>query len=118
MSDVIAGGELIAASSVISTGGVGIISVARVNGGLCGSGDMSIVSWPYPGEDDGIGGVVTPSHRIGGVVAPSEVLTLANCFARGPPECFHGIPLVVDIWKKLLFDVNSERRGVGNCGLL
>jgi hypothetical protein len=32
---------------------------------------MSIVSAPQAGEEDGIGGVVTPSQR-SGVVAPSE----------------------------------------------
>ena len=32
---------------------------------------MSIVSGPQYGEDDGIGGVVTPSQRHGGVIAPS-----------------------------------------------
>ena len=28
------------------------------NGGLCGSGDISIESFPTPGEDDGRGGVI------------------------------------------------------------
>jgi hypothetical protein len=32
---------------------------------------MSIESPPKPGDEEGIGGVVTPSQEIGGVVAPS-----------------------------------------------
>lgn len=37
------------------------IRVKTLNGALCGSGDMSIESFPGPGEDEGIGGVVMPS---------------------------------------------------------
>lgn len=33
--------------------------VAIVKGALWGSGDMSMESFPGPGEDDGIGGVLT-----------------------------------------------------------
>lgn len=43
----------------------------KLNGALCGSGEMSIESGTKQGEDEGIGGVVTPSHLTGGVVAPS-----------------------------------------------
>lgn len=46
-------------------------SVAKLNGALCGRGEMSIESGTKLGDDEGIGGVVTPSQRIGGVVVPS-----------------------------------------------
>jgi hypothetical protein len=68
-SEVITGGELIASSSVVSVSGV--ISLARVKGSLCGSGEISIESFPNAGDEDGIGGVVTPCHLTGGVLAPS-----------------------------------------------
>lgn len=71
-SEVITGGELMVSSKVVSVSGVGRISLVRTYGSLCGSGDMSIESLPNAGEEDGTGGVVTPSHRIGGVVAPSS----------------------------------------------
>ena len=70
-SDVITGGELMVSSVVVSVSGVGTTSLDLVYGILCGRGEMSIASLPYPGEEDGIGGVVTPPHRTGGVVAPS-----------------------------------------------
>lgn len=50
-----------------------LICARRENGALCGSGEMSIDSLPNPGEEDSIGGVVTPSHLIGGVVTPSAL---------------------------------------------
>jgi hypothetical protein len=46
-------------------------SLRNENGALWGSGEMSIESGPKLGDDEGIGGVVTPSHRNGGVVVPS-----------------------------------------------
>lgn len=37
----------------------GVVTVVRgMKGALCGSGDISMGSFPGPGEDDGIGGVV------------------------------------------------------------
>lgn len=73
------GGELIASSTVDCVSGVGTrVAAVRTKGALCGSGDMSIMSPPNPGEDDGTGGVVTPSHRIGGVVAPSVAWSLVS----------------------------------------
>lgn len=48
-----------------------LTSVMKENGALWGRGEMSMESGPKPGDDEGIGGVVTPSHRIGGVVVPS-----------------------------------------------
>lgn len=46
-------------------------SLEKPKGALWGSGEMSMESGTKHGEDEGIGGVVTPSHRMGGVVAPS-----------------------------------------------
>lgn len=53
-------------SDGVSSGvGEGSVTCAMKKGGLCGSGDSSIVS--MPGEEEGIGGVVAPSATIGGV---------------------------------------------------
>jgi hypothetical protein len=43
---------------------------------------MSIASWPNPGEDEGMGGVVTPSHRTGGVVLPATCAMSAQNIPR------------------------------------
>lgn len=54
--------------------GVGLCKVTLVTmekGALCGRGEMSIASTPYAGDEEGIGGVVPPSQRRGGVVVPS-----------------------------------------------
>jgi hypothetical protein len=50
---------------------------------------MSIESPAYPGDDEGIGGVVTPSHRgtIGGVVAPSAVPHVLDMDASVTKHC-------------------------------
>ena len=45
--------------------------MVKLKGALCGSGEMSIESGTKLGDDEGIGGVVTPSHRTGGVLVPS-----------------------------------------------
>jgi hypothetical protein len=44
-------------------------SVMKLKGALCGSGEMSMESGAKPGDEEGIGGVVTPSHLVNGVVA-------------------------------------------------
>lgn len=43
----------------------------KLKGALWGRGEMSIESGMQQGDEEGIGGVVTPSHRIGGVLVPS-----------------------------------------------
>lgn len=43
----------------------------KLKGALWGRGEMSIESGMQQGDEEGIGGVVTPSHRTGGVVFPS-----------------------------------------------
>lgn len=43
----------------------------KLKGALCGSGEISMESGTQQGDEEGIGGVVTPSHRTGGVVVPS-----------------------------------------------
>jgi hypothetical protein len=47
-------------------------SLMKLKGALWGRGDMSMESGAKPGEDEGIGGVVTPSHRANGVVVSVE----------------------------------------------
>lgn len=39
---------------------------------------MSMESGTKQGDDEGIGGVVTPSHRTGGVVAPSAAARVST----------------------------------------
>lgn len=46
-------------------------SLRKLKGALCGRGEMSMESGTKPGDEEGIGGVVTPSHLNGGVTAPS-----------------------------------------------
>ena len=46
-------------------------SLRKLKGALWGRGEMSIESGTKLGDEEGIGGVVTPSHLTGGVVAPS-----------------------------------------------
>jgi hypothetical protein len=46
-------------------------SLRKLKGALCGRGEMSMESGTKQGDDEGIGGVVTPSHLTGGVVASS-----------------------------------------------
>jgi len=61
-------------SSVGVDSGVGdcrVICEVEQNGALWGRGEMSIASWLKPGDDDSMGGVVTPSTLMGGVIAPS-----------------------------------------------
>ena len=43
-------------------------SFMKLKGALCGSGEMSMESGAKPGDEEGIGGVVTPSHLVNGVV--------------------------------------------------
>jgi hypothetical protein len=45
--------------------------VRKLKGALWGRGEISIESGTKHGDDEGIGGVVTPSHLTGGVVVPS-----------------------------------------------
>lgn len=45
--------------------------VFEVKGALWGNGDISIGSMPGAGDEDSIGGVVTPSNLMGGVVVLS-----------------------------------------------
>jgi hypothetical protein len=60
---------------------------------------MSILSSNGPGEDDGIGGVVTQSAH-----------QLASC--PTVYVCFVNLPRPSIVPKR--FDVNNDRRGVGN----
>lgn len=96
-SGVVSHGEIIS-SSIVSTATVtcSLTSRAIEYGALCGRGERSIGSDPNPGEDDGTGGVVQPSHRIGGVVAPSVSL-ISGC----------SLP---DLVSQLLTSVNGQSK--------
>ena len=73
-------GEIISSSIVsVATWTCSLTTRATENGTLCGRGERSIGSDPNPGEEDGTGGVVQPSHRMGGVVAPSISL-VSGCY--------------------------------------
>jgi hypothetical protein len=78
-SGVVSHGEIIS-SSIVSTATATCSFIPRAieYGALCGRGERSIASNPDAGEEDGTGGVVPPSHRIGGVVAPSVSL-VSDC---------------------------------------
>lgn len=71
-------------------------------GCLCGRGEMSIRSFSGPGDDDGRGGVVTLS-------------VFHISISSTPPVCFPCLPRPSIVPKR--FEVKSDRRGVGNCGL-
>jgi hypothetical protein len=58
-------------SGVGEAKGMGRCLDRKLKGALCGRGEMSIESGAQQGDDEGIGGVVTPSHRTGGVVVSS-----------------------------------------------
>jgi hypothetical protein len=70
-------GESISSSSVLGVasgdgdGNGAERSLRKLNGALWGRGEMSMESGTKQGEEERIGGVVTPSHLTGGVVAPS-----------------------------------------------
>jgi hypothetical protein len=46
-------------------------SFRKLKGALWGRGEMSIESGTKQGDEEGIGGVVTPSHLTDGVLVPS-----------------------------------------------
>jgi hypothetical protein len=71
-------GESISSSVLGVTSGDGDGNVRerwlrKLKGALCGRGEMSMESGTKQGDESGMGGVVTPSHRTGGVVAPAAV---------------------------------------------
>lgn len=109
-------GESISSSSVLGvTSGDGDgsgteRSLRKLKGALCGRGEMSMESGTKQGDEEGIGGVVTPSHRTGGVVAPAAGGSLAFVCPRGQLEC--GLLGVHALWKWL--DVKRDRRGVAS----
>ena len=85
-SGVMSHGEIIS-SSIVSTVAVTcpLSPCATEYGALCGRGERSIGSDPNPGEEDGTGGVVPPSHRMGGVVAPSVSLVSGRSLLISSP---------------------------------
>jgi hypothetical protein len=85
-------GESISSSvlGVISGDGDGSVtqrSLRKLKGALWGRGEMSIESGTKHGDESGMGGVVTPSHRTGGVVAPAAVADVSTCSPRAQLHC-------------------------------
>lgn len=64
----------------------------KLKGALWGRGEMSMESGTKLGDEEGIGGVVTPSHLKGGVLVPSA--RVSSCWNR--------------------FAVKRDRRGVAS----
>ena len=71
--------------------------VRGIKGALCGSGDMSIGSFPGPGDEDGTGGVVELSVEI--LIMSSHTVCL-----RASPRLMRVLN-----WR----GENKARRGVG-----
>lgn len=63
-------------------------SVTKLKGALWGRGEMSMESGTKQGDDEGIGGVVTPSHLTGGVVVPSASTDISIPYYPNPIPCF------------------------------
>jgi hypothetical protein len=82
----------------------------KENAGLWGRGEMSMESPASPGDDDRMGGVVTPSQEAGGVVAPS-----VSQISEARPDWRRNLPRsVLDMNNAV---VKRDLRGVGSCGL-
>lgn len=67
-------------------------SLTKLKGALWGRGEMSMESGAKPGDEEGIGGVVTPSHRAIGVRFSTRAL-----LEYAPPSHCHEhshLPLV------------------------
>lgn len=71
---------------------------------------MSIESGMKLGDDEGIGGVVTPSHLTGGVVVPSASAIISTSGIG--PRNQDSLPRLSNGWKR--FVVKSDRRGVAS----
>ena len=99
-----------AVSGVGEANGNGRSLERKLKGALCGRGEMSMESGAKQGDEEGIGGVVTPSHRTGGVVVPSA------CDVSATPiraQCLHvHIPRFSSCWNRL--DVKRDLRGVAS----
>lgn len=52
---------VVVSSSIGVIWGAGSTSIGTTKGALCGRGEISIESFPGPGDEDGIGGVVVLS---------------------------------------------------------
>ena len=96
-------GELVSIFiSIVDTTGVGesISALKLENGALCGRGDISIESFPGPGDDDGRGGVVVCSATVSIGLEVHE----------------HHIPRPLIAPRRL--EVKRDRLGVGSWGLV
>jgi hypothetical protein len=86
-------------------------SSRKLNGALWGRGEMSMESGTKQGDEEGIGGVVTPSHRTDGVVAPSAAAHVSTQTYKA--DQWHSHLLRVSVCRNR-FDVKSDRRGVAS----
>lgn len=108
-------GDSMSSSAVLGVGsGVGEArgarSLRKLKGALCGRGEMSIESGTKHGEDDGIGGVVTPSHLKSGVLVPSASDKVSTAAYAEQNVSF--LPRLLSSFRE-----KSDRRGVWNWGL-
>ena len=76
---------------------------------------MSIESGTKLGDEEGMGGVVTPSHLTGGVVVPSPMAIVSTARSSSQLVQEH-LPRLPDGWNR--FEVKSDRRGVASWGLI
>jgi hypothetical protein len=85
-------------------------SLRKLKGALWGRGEMSIESGTKQGDEEGIGGVVTPSHRTGVVVSPSTAAHVSTYTTA--PQLRSRLPREWLCWNR--FDVKRDRRGVAS----
>lgn len=91
-------------------------SLAKLKGALCGNGDISIESGTKLGDEEGMGGVLTPSQRTGGVLVPSTVEVVSDSsFGTAPSRRGLYVPRLSNCC--IRFEVNKDLRGVASWGL-
>jgi hypothetical protein len=86
----------------------------KLKGALCGRGEISIESGTKLGDDEGMGGVVTPSQRVDGVLVPSTRYQPLFWSARDG-SCFC-LPRLSNV-KRFELEGKSDRLGVATWGL-
>lgn len=91
------------------------MTLAAKCGSLCGSGEISIASCKQ-GDDDGMGGVVTPSASIGGVIrCPFHHVSQAHQYGAIPlAALLSNSPSSRGLKRSV---VKRDLLGVGACGL-
>lgn len=110
-------GDSMSSSSVLGVGsgdgeGNGTERLSRkLKGALWGRGEMSIESGTKQGDDEGIGGVVTPSHLTAGVRNPSASAAVSTRCPNTPLTK----PLTPCVY--LMEQVRCEERPTRRCEL-